>query len=92
MFLVLLLLTLYLPALDCPWWLPGPGVPTCVGTAKRLLLCLPGPFRACHLGRGAHRLVAPLAGAAGGPLPASVREAGVRRGQPCNLPVLGYPL
>ena len=35
MFLVLLLLTLCLPALDYPWWLPRPGVLNCRGTATR---------------------------------------------------------
>ena len=35
MFLVLLLLTLCLHAVDCPWWLTRPGVVTCGGAATR---------------------------------------------------------
>ena len=50
-----------------------------VSGVLRLLLFLSGSFRACHPGPGTHRLVAPLAGAVGGPFPGPVREAGVGR-------------
>ena len=35
MLLVLLLLTLCLPVVDCPWWLPRPGMWTCRGAGTR---------------------------------------------------------